>query len=63
MNKDWLNSVEARQELRVSTCELAHLRVSGKLRFRKVGNAFLYAAEDCHRQCGGQNGLTARSPQ
>ena len=52
----WLNSKEARKRLRVSTCELAHLRESGKLAFRKVGNAYLYAAADCLRQFEGQNG-------
>lgn len=44
---DWLTSVEARGLLRVSTCQLAHLRNAGKLRFRKEGNAFLYSANGC----------------
>ncbi len=45
----WLTSTEARTLLRVSTCELAHLRKAGKLRFQKRGNAFHYLAEDCRR--------------
>ena len=42
----WMSSGEARRRLRVSACHLMHLRNGGRLRFRKQGNAFLYAAED-----------------
>lgn len=38
----WLRSEKARKLLKVSTCELAHLRESGKVRFRKTGRAFEY---------------------
>jgi hypothetical protein len=41
-NDRWLTSDEARQVLKVSSCELMHLRDAGKLPFRKKGNAFLY---------------------
>lgn len=59
----WLKSREARQVLRVSDCELAHLRQAGKLRFMKRGNAFLYDAADCEKlvkRNGDQsNGITS----
>ena len=45
----WLSSGEARRRLRGSTCHLMHLRNGGRLRFRKQGNVFLYAAEDVQR--------------
>lgn len=40
--ESWLSSKEAKKVLRVSSCELMHLRVSGKLIYKKQGNAFLY---------------------
>ena len=46
----WLSSQEARKQLRISSCELMHLREAGKLRFKKQGNAFLYSATDVERQ-------------
>ena len=50
----WLASHEARQRLRISSCELMHLREAGHFRFKKQGNAFLYSSLDveCHRQAG-----------
>ena len=48
-NGDWVNSREARRLLRVSTCELMHLREMGHLRSIKSGNAFLYRREDILR--------------
>ena len=42
----WLVSAEARRMLRISTCELAHLREDGVIRSEKRGNAFLYSAMD-----------------
>lgn len=47
---DWWNSGQVRRALRISTCELAHLRAAGALRFRKQGNAYLYAREDVQRR-------------
>ena len=38
----WVRSEEARKMLKLSTCDLAHARVSGKIKFKKVGSAFLY---------------------
>ncbi|MCD1600026.1 hypothetical protein [Rheinheimera aquimaris] len=40
--ENWLTSKEAKKMLKVSSCELMHLRVSGKLIYKKQGNAFLY---------------------
>jgi hypothetical protein len=40
------SSKEFKQLLGVSDCELMHLRVSGKLKFVKQGNTFLYQLED-----------------
>jgi hypothetical protein len=45
-NAEWLSSSQARKRLRVSSCELMHLREAGQLRFKKQGNAFLYAQDD-----------------
>jgi len=45
----WLTSAEARKQLRLSTCDLAHIRVAGHLRFTKSGNAFLYDRSDCEK--------------
>jgi len=45
----WLSSAEARKELHISDCHLMHLRESGAVRFKKRGNAYLYAADDVRR--------------
>jgi hypothetical protein len=42
----WLNSKQARKELKVSACDLSHIREAGKLRYRKDGNAYGYLKED-----------------
>lgn len=36
------NSKETMKSLKVSSCELMHMRVSGKLKFVKKGNAYFY---------------------
>lgn len=48
----WLRSDEARKALRVSTCELAHLREAGKVEFRKIGRAYEYLVEQSNVQDG-----------
>jgi hypothetical protein len=55
---NWLKSQETQEELHISACDLMHLRLEGKLRFQKKGNAFLYAQKDvqnlkseCKRTC------------
>ena len=50
LRKDgWLDSKEAAKELKVSSCGLAHIRETGKLLFRKQGNAFRYAERDIQK--------------
>lgn len=34
------------KELKVSSCELMHLRIEGKLQYIKKGNAYLYDKND-----------------
>jgi len=38
----WVRSADARKELRLSTCDLSHLREAGKIESKKIGNAYLY---------------------
>jgi hypothetical protein len=38
----WLRSEEIRRQLKITTCELAHMRDSGELAFKKEGNRYLY---------------------
>jgi len=46
-DKGWLTSKEARRQLGVTSCELAHLRQEGKLAFQKQGNAYMYREDEC----------------
>lgn len=41
-NINWITSKEAQKLLKISGCELMHLRTSGKLVFKKQGNAYYY---------------------
>jgi hypothetical protein len=38
----WFSSKETKTALKVSGCELMHLREKGELEFKKVGNAYFY---------------------
>lgn len=38
----WLSSKEAKETLKISDCHLMHLRLAGKLIFKKEGNRFFY---------------------
>lgn len=42
MPERWVRSDEARKQLKLSTCDLAHARESGAIELKKVGNAFFY---------------------
>jgi len=42
----WVRSAQARKQLKLSTCQLAHLRQAGQIDFKKVGNAFVYKISD-----------------
>ncbi len=37
----YLNSKTAKNKLKISSCQLMHLRVQGKLKYIKKGNTFL----------------------
>lgn len=41
----YLTSQEAKKELKVQDCDLAHIRNSGKLQFTRKGNSYLYLKE------------------
>ncbi len=42
MATTWLTSKETQKVLKVTGCELMHMRVSGKLIFKKKGRVFYY---------------------
>lgn len=46
---DWLKSKEVEKELKISSCDLMHLRLAGKLNFTKNGNSFLYSNNDVEK--------------
>jgi hypothetical protein len=41
-NNKWLTSKEIKSLLKISDCKLMHLRLEGKIEFKKEGRAFLY---------------------
>jgi len=45
----YLTSQEAKKELKVQDCDLAHIRNSGKLQFTKKGNCYLYLKESIEK--------------
>lgn len=58
---EWLTSAEARRVLRVSSCELAHLRQEGRLQFQKKRNAYLYSRLNCQQVAREQNQFSGKS--
>lgn len=40
--RSWLTSNEAKQILKISDCHLMHLRLTGKVEFRKEGQRYFY---------------------
>ncbi|WP_282085275.1 hypothetical protein [Aquimarina algiphila] len=40
--KKYLTSKEMRKELKISACDIMHMREAGKLKFIKKGNTYLY---------------------
>lgn len=40
--KKWLTSKETKSLLKISDCKLMHLRLEGKIEYKKEGRAFLY---------------------
>jgi hypothetical protein len=49
IEQKFLTSKEAKAELKVQDCDLAHIRNAGKLQFTKKGNAYLYSKESIER--------------
>lgn len=47
--QNFLTSKEAKSELKVQDCDLAHIRNTGKLQFTKKGNAYFYSKESIER--------------
>jgi hypothetical protein len=41
-HKVWCSSRETKKSLKISDCELMHMRLSNQLEFKKIGNAFFY---------------------
>ena len=41
--KQYLSSKEKKEQLKISACELMHLREAGNLKFIKSGKSYLYA--------------------
>jgi len=44
--EQWTGSKETQRLLKLSGCQLMHKRVSGELKFKKVGNAYFYMIEN-----------------
>lgn len=42
---EWLKSKEVMKTLKIRACDVMHLRETGKLKYTKQGNAFLYETE------------------
>lgn len=42
----WLTSKEVMAHLNLSACQLMHLRVAEKIKFKKVGNTYFYLVKD-----------------
>lgn len=42
----WCNSRETKTLLKISDCKLMHLRIEGKIVFKKNGREFLYLIEN-----------------
>lgn len=54
-NKQWLKSAEVRKLLNISPGTLQNLRISGTLRFTKIGGMMYYKLEDINRLLEGGN--------
>jgi hypothetical protein len=50
--EEWLKSKDAQKKLKVSSCDLMHLREAGRLKFKKVGNAYYYNVIDIKNNGG-----------
>lgn len=43
---NWITSKDAKDLAQIKDCDLMHYRLSGKLKFKKKGNAFFYKKID-----------------
>jgi len=50
MDDKRLTSKKAMKKLKISSCDLMHLREEGKLRAVKKGNAYLYSEGDVKKE-------------
>jgi hypothetical protein len=48
-SKKWLTAKEVKTPLKISDCELMHLRLEGKIEFKKEGRSFLYTINNLTR--------------
>lgn len=49
MEENWLNSKEALALLKGKDCQLMHLRVAGKVMYKKIGKSFYYNQSDIRK--------------
>lgn len=40
--EQWFTSKETKEKLNITDCQLMHIRVDGKLKFKRKGNTYLY---------------------
>jgi len=45
-NSNFISSKETKKKLKISSCDLMHLRLEGKLNYIKKGNAYFYSIND-----------------
>ena len=50
MKDERLTSKEVMKKLKISACDLMHLREEGKLRAEKKGNAYMYSLKDVEKE-------------
>jgi hypothetical protein len=46
LDNKWCNTKETKSLLKISDCKLMHLRIEGKIVFKKNGREFLYLIEN-----------------
>jgi hypothetical protein len=44
--ESWLKSKDVKKELKITDCDLTHIRIAGILGFMKKGNTFMYNSKD-----------------
>lgn len=54
-DSSWVRSKDAMKLLKVSSCDLCHLREQGKIEFKKQGNAYLYRVTSSGRTEASEN--------